>query len=631
MGANSGQLYEFGPFRLEPEQHLLLREGKPAVLTPKAFDLLVLLVRNQGRLVTKDQIMQALWPGSFVEEANITVLISSLRKVLNESEAGEPYIKTVPKKGYRFTATVKSATHAEPALVIASSHAGGSGRSNSNRNYTRSPAISRTHIAVSALVVLACFAIAAGYFAYKRSFTQRSLAVLPLRNLKHDPDSEFLGFSLADAIITKLGLLSSVTVRPSSVIERYKGREIDARKVAAELNVDTLLTGNFLRDGDHLRITYQLIDVDSYKILCNDTIDLNYDELLAVHDNVATQIIKGLQLKLSPSEAERTKPDEPVNPVAYEYYLRGVDLIASHNFPLAVKMLEKSAEIDPKYPLTWAYLGQSYTSNATFELRGREQYRRAKAAYQRALTLQPKLAEAQMFLANLLVDMGNVEQAVPLLRDAIESNPNNAAVHWELGYAYRFAGMLGQSLAECQRARQIDPLVQSNGSVLNTYLYLGQYGKFLRSLPDVNDSAFFRFYRGFGEYHQGNMQQAAEDFSRAYQDDPTLYTGIGKAFADFIAKKTSEGLQTLRELESKIQQRGVGDPEAMYKIAQGYAVLGDKASAIRMLRSSIEAGFFSYPYFIRDPLLQNLRSLAEFPRVMQLARQRYEAFKKEFF
>lgn len=631
MGANSGQLYEFGPFRLEPEQHLLLREGKPAVLTPKAFDLLVLLVRNQGRLVAKDQIMQALWPGSFVEEANITVLISSLRKVLNESEAGEPYIKTVPKKGYRFTATVKSATHAEPALVIASSHAGGPGRSNSNRNYTRSPAISRTHIAVSALVVLACFAIAAGYFAYKRSFTQRSLAVLPLRNLKHDPDSEFLGFSLADAIITKLGLLSSVTVRPSSVIERYKGREIDARKVAAELNVDTLLTGNFLRDGDHLRITYQLIDVDSYKILCNDTIDLNYDELLAVHDNVATQIIKGLQLKLSPSEAERTKPDEPVNPVAYEYYLRGVDLIASHNFPLAVKMLEKSAEIDPKYPLTWAYLGQSYTSNATFELRGREQYRRAKAAYQRALTLQPKLAEAQMFLANLLVDMGNVEQAVPLLRDAIESNPNNAAVHWELGYAYRFAGMLGQSLAECQRARQIDPLVQSNGSVLNTYLYLGQYGKFLRSLPDVNNSAFFRFYRGFGEYHQGNMQQAAEDFSRAYQDDPTLYTGIGKAFADFIAKKTSEGLQTLRELESKIQQRGVGDPEAMYKIAQGYAVLGDKTSAIRMLRSSIEAGFFSYPYFIRDPLLQNLRSLAEFPRVMQLARQRYEAFKKEFF
>jgi tetratricopeptide (TPR) repeat protein len=294
-------------------------------------------------------------------------------------------------------------------------------------------------------------------------------------------------------------------------------------------------------------------------------------------------------------------------------------------------MLEKSAEIDPKYPLTWAYLGQSYTSDATFELGGREQYRRAQAAYERALALQPKQLEAEMFFANLLIDTGKVEQAVPLLRDAIRSNSNDAAVHWELGYAFRFAGMLKQSVAECERALQIDPLVKGNGAVLNTYLYLGQYDDFLRRLPDVNGSAFFRFYRGFGEYHQRKVEQAAEDFARAYKDDPTLYTGIGEAFADSIAKRSSDGLQILRELESKIQQRGVGDPEATYKIAQGYAVLGDKASALRTFRSSIETGFFSYPYFVRDPLLNNLRSLPEFPRLMNIARKRHEAFKKEFF
>jgi tetratricopeptide (TPR) repeat protein len=130
-----------------------------------------------------------------------------------------------------------------------------------------------------------------------------------------------------------------------------------------------------------------------------------------------------------------------VNPVAYEYYLRGVDLMGSHNFPLAEKMLEKSAEIDPKYALTWAYLGQSYTSDAAFELGGREQYRRAQAAYEHALSLQPRQAEAQTFLANLLIDTGKVEQAVPLLRDALGNNPNSPAVHWELGYAYRFAGL----------------------------------------------------------------------------------------------------------------------------------------------------------------------------------------------
>ncbi|MBV9155958.1 MAG: winged helix-turn-helix domain-containing protein [Acidobacteriaceae bacterium] len=646
---NSGQLYEFGPFRLEPDEHLLLREGKAALVTPKAFDLLVLLVRNQGRLVSKEQIMQALWPGSFVEEANITVLISSLRKVLGETEAHDSYIKTVPKKGYRFTASVKVAEEPAAGPIAASASldelAKGDSQtietdvSNGDYNFAAAPvsraeasrAISRNRILIVALGFLVCLLAAAGYRAYRKSVAQRTLAVLPLRNLRQDPDSDFLGFSLADAVISKVGVLSSVTVRPSSAIEKYKGRDIDIKKVAAELNVDTLLTGNFIRDGDHLRITYQLIDVSAYKILCKDVVDLKYDELLAVHDNVAKQIIKGLQLNLSPADAQRIQPDQSVKPAAYEYYLRGVDLVASHNFPLAVKMLEKSAEIDPKYPLTWAYLGQAYTSDGTFELGGREQYRRAQAAYERALALQPKQPEAETFLANLMVDTGKVEQAVRLLRDAIASNSNDAAGHWELGYAYRFAGMLKESLAECKRAREIDPSVQSNGSVLNAYLYLGQYDNFLQSLPDANESAFFRFYRGFAEYHQGKTEQAAEDFVRAYEENHTLFTGIGKAFADSIAQKTPDGLQILGELESKMQQRGVGDPEAAYKMAEAYAVLGDKTSALRMLRSSIEGGFFSYPYFIRDPLLNNLRSLPEFGPLLHVARQRHEAFKKEFF
>ncbi|HEV2382416.1 MAG TPA: hypothetical protein VG206_21835 [Terriglobia bacterium] len=103
-----------------------------------------------------------------------------------------------------------------------------------------------------------------------------------------------------------------------------------------------------------------------------------------------------------------------------------------------------------------------------------------------------------MFPANLFVDTGKVERALPLLRDALMTNGNYAAAHWELGYVYRFTGMLEQSVAECERARQLDPLVKANGSVLNTYLYLGQYQKFLESLP-VDDSSFILFYRGFGE------------------------------------------------------------------------------------------------------------------------------------
>jgi tetratricopeptide (TPR) repeat protein len=372
-----------------------------------------------------------------------------------------------------------------------------------------------------------------------------------------------------------------------------------------------------------------LVDAKAEKILGQGLIDLKYDNLLTVQDKVASQLVSELQLKLSPMEAERLKPENPGSPLSYEYFLQGLDFYGQHKFPLAIGMLEKSTQIDPNYAPAWAYLGASYNSDAAFEFGGSEQYRRAQAAYERALAIQPNLLDAQIFLANFWVDTGQVEKAVPLLRDALKTNPNNAAAHWELGYGYRFAGMLDESVAECERARQLDPLVRANGSVLNTYLYLGQYQKFLESLP-VDDSSFVLFYRGFGEFHEKEFDQASRDFDRAYELDPTLYAGIGKALSDSIHQRRAEGLDLLRELESKVIQRGVRDPEATYKIAQAYAVLGDKISALRVLRTSVESGFFSYPYIATDPLLNDLHSEPEFAQILNIARQRYEAFRSSF-
>jgi DNA-binding winged helix-turn-helix (wHTH) protein/TolB-like protein/lipopolysaccharide biosynthesis regulator YciM len=680
MDQDDRHCYDFGPFHLEPAEQLLLREDNPVALTPKNFELLVFLVRNHGRLVTKQQIMQAVWPSSFVEEANLTVSISGLRRKLGERGGGLQYIETVPKKGYRFTAAVtevKSAVaipanedalpadirrlettepldrgaddEAAPAAPSALPLLNSSGSDNAGETVapivlgvtaSKRPSL---RVMMSVLAVLIGLLAVIVYVAHpgrstagrpvaeNTSQASRSLAILPLQNLRQDANNDFLGFSLADAVITKLGSVSALSVRPSSVIQKYKDQTIDIARVAVELNVDTLLTGNFLRDGDDLRITYQLIDVRANRIVAKDVINIRYDNLISVHDTVARQIVQALELKLTSSEAERIKSDEPVDPLAYEYYLRGVDLMGSHQFPLAIRMLEKSAAIDGRHALTWAYLGQSYNSAAAFAFGGREQYRRAQDAYQRALALQPSQLEAHVFLANLLIDTGRVEQAVPLLRNALKSAPNSAAVHWELGYAYRFAGMLNESVAECALARRIDPLVQANGSVLNAYLYLGEYDKFLHSLPKGDDSGFIVFYRGLAEYLRKNVDQAARDFDRAYELDPSLYTQIGKALSHSIAHHDAEGLRILNQLENRIQQNGVGDAEASYKIAQAYAVLGDRASALRMFRYSIENGFFAHPYFLFDPLLENVRGEPQFQPLMESARRRHEAFKSQFF
>jgi DNA-binding winged helix-turn-helix (wHTH) protein/TolB-like protein/Tfp pilus assembly protein PilF len=587
--------YEFGSFRLEPDEQLLVSNGQPVPISPKYFELLVFLVQNCGRLVTKDQIMQTVWSGSFVEEANLTVAVSAIRKALGDKEANIRYIETVPKKGYRFTAEVRKVeelpettpmpkadfTSLDRNEFTVKEDDGGPATAQQSRDPASAPIsisladrgrIIRRALVLGSVVVLLGYALHLKQSARKPfSGEPRTLAILPLQNLKPDVDSDFLGFSLADVLITKLAYVSSLNVRPSAAIEKYRGTAIDLQRVAEDLKVDTLLTGSFIRDGDNLRITYQLVDAKTEKILGQGVLDLKYDNLLTVQDKVAGQLISELQLSLSPSEAERLKPENPVPPLAYEYFLQGLDFHGQHKFPLAIKMFEKSIEIDPNYAPAWAYLGASYTSDAAFELGGRDEYRRAQEAYQRALAIRPTLLDAQVFLANLLVDTGKVEQAVLLLRDALKTNGNYAAAHWELGYAYRFAGMLNESLAECERARELDPLVKSNGSVLNTYLYLGLYQKFLESLP-LDDSSFILFYRGFGEFHQKEFEQASKDFDRAYELDPNLYTGIGKSLSDSIHQHKAEGLELLSGLERKIGERGVGDPEATYKIAEAYAV-----------------------------------------------------------
>ena len=668
MELKRGSFYECGPFRLDPAEHRLARDGIPVPLAPKAFELLLFLVQNSGRLLTKDEIMRAVWPDSFVEEANLTVAISVLRKALGEKEGNLRCIETVPKRGYRFLAPVREIRNApspraeperdspEQASSVGSDLSGSATPSASapenpiQENRERvgpslisptvaHPEVSRRRIGPLLIAVLILTLAVAGYLAHLRrrlpiraAGVQHSLAILPLRNLRQTPTDDFLSFALADAVITRLGTVSAVTVRPSSEIEKYKGQTIDARKVAADLNVDTVLTGTFIHEGNDLRITYQLVDARTDKILGRDMIDVKFDNLLTVQDAVTQQIIQGLALNLSPSEAKRLRPNAPVSPLAYEYYLRGVDLAGSHDFPMAIQMLEKSTQIDSNYALTWAWLGQSYNSTASFQFGGREQYEKAKSAFQRALALEPRQMEARIFLANLLIDTGEVEKAMPLLREALKDNPNNAAVHWELGYAGRFAGMLNESAAECERARQIDPLVRrANGAVLNAYLYLGEYDKFLASLPDVDDSSFLVFYRGFGEYHQKKWNQAVRDFNRAWQLDHTMYTQTGRAFSDSITHNNAEGLELLHDLEDRIQQRGVGDPEGTYKIAEAYAVLGDNASALRMLRYSIDHGFFAWPYFNTDPLLSAIRQEPQFPELMSIARNRYNAFKAQYF
>ncbi|NOT61099.1 MAG: tetratricopeptide repeat protein [Acidobacteria bacterium] len=625
-------------------------------LTPKAFETLLYFVENPQRLLTKNELIAKLWPDSFVEESNLAQNVSALRRALGESPSETQFIETVPKLGYRFVADVREIRQEAkaPAFAVAN---GVIANSANEFTFTETdlneipatharavtpeavgvapPAGSRTRwYAFAALCGV--LLIGALYFFTRGGSSllpnrQLRLAVLPLVNQKPDPNTDYLGFTLADAVITKLNYVTSLVVRPSAYVERYRQQRPDPQQVAQELSVNRLLTGTYLKEGDQLNLNLQLINLDNNQALWTESLTLPADKLITLQERVSQEIVARMALRLSDTERAELKSDLPQNPLAYEFHLRGVDLYVRDELATAQKMLEKAVELDPQYATSWAYLCATYSTLASLYFGGEAMNRQAQHSFDRALALAPHHIEAKTYKSMSLTETNRVEEAVPLLRDVLQTNPNLAQAHWQMAYLLRFAGRLKESIASAERSRQIDDEIRSNNAIFASLLYDGQYERYLKQLPS-KETAYILFYRGFGHYYQKDYAEAVKLFDRAYEMVPALMQAqVGKALSFSVSGNKEAGLALLQQTAQQIETRGVTDAEGVYKVAQAFAVLGDKTTALKLWRRSVEGGFFCYPYFANDPLLANLRDAAEYAEVLALARQRHEAFGKKFF
>ena len=635
MSQQKREIYEFSNFRLDIGKGILLCEGHTVSMQLKTFELLCILVKSNGQLITRDELMNQLWADTFVEENNLSQHIHSLRKVLEENGSGTAFIETVPRRGYRFIAPVKK-------NIVEDDNEDSAVKDNLKTEITEEPSeksrvsngkLQKRFIIAAGLLVLFFLG---GYLLYSRlplrtEERQYRLAILPFTNLHPDEESDFLGFALADALIAKLGPIKSLGVLPTSSVFKYRNHTPSPQEAAKELSADLLLTGSYLKNGDRLKVNAQLVNIPQNKIIYQDDFEIDYRNLSDSQEYISRRLIYALGLSLSDSESMLLQKQKPRSEKAYELYLRGIDYYAAARLPLAIETLEESVSLDPNFSRAWSYLGTAYMINASTHFGGREQYDKAQSAFEKATALDPDDPRPQILLANILIDTNRVEKAVPILQKIIGEQPEVALAYWNLSYAYRFGGLLEKAMQTGEQAHRIDP-----GFVLRTdtpiyYLYLRQYENYKANLSPYENTAYITFYRGFANYHLQNLEAAKKDFDEAYaMDSHLLQAQVGKALSLALENKSEEGLKILREAEKRIDQQEVYDAEGIYKIAQAYSVLDDKKSALRVFRKSVAGGFFCYPYFQIDPLLSNIRNEPEFEEIMKSAEQRYKSFVENF-
>lgn len=377
MSRQVRHLYEFGPFRLDPEKPCLWRNGEPVSLTPKAVETLLVLVRQNGRLVEREHLMNAIWPDTFVEDGNLNFNVSVLRKALGTDEAGEQYIQTVPRHGYRFNADVREVAEEVPVLIV--------------EKHTRArvvieerefptaaelavekPALppvpsprryQRVYAAGAVALLVAIGAVA--WFLLPRDVPGlsgaaapriQSIAVLPLKSLRNEESDRTLSLGLTDTLVTRLGSLHSIVVRPVS----NAGAEPDSIEIGRKLKVDAVLEATIQRTDSRLRINARLLRVGDGALIWSASFDENETDLFKLQDALSLQVTQSLGAKLNPKEMEILTRRDTHDREAFDAYWRGRFYLEKRNPEKAIADFQHAISVDPKYALAYTEIGRAH-------------------------------------------------------------------------------------------------------------------------------------------------------------------------------------------------------------------------------------------------------------------------------
>jgi len=613
-------VYEFDEFRLDAEGHLLFRHGKPVPLTPKAVDVLVALVEAGGSPVAKEDLLQRVWPDTIVEEGSLTSHISILRKALGDGVDSRRFIETLPKRGYRFVASVKPAEHNLLETTAALSAA-----KPASADHVRARIISLALIGISAVLVL-------GYFGTRRFLGRPQpqtgrlmIVVLPFQNLTGDPTQEFVSDGLTEEMITRLGELNymqlGVIARTSAMT--YKGTAKPVDQIARELGVNYIMEGSIRSWGQKVRISAQLIAASDQTHLWSQNYERNSGDILALQSDVAQAVAKEIKIKLVPLARTRLSGATPVKPEVYDAYLKGRYFWykrTEEGMRKGIEYFNQAIQGQPDYAAAYVGLADSY---ALLALRGivpaKEAFPKARAAAQKALDLDEALGDAYATMAHVRLhewDWAGLDQE---FKRALELTPGNAmAYSWYSEYLTTM-GRPDESIAVVKKAQEIDPVSPVVSTTLpHSYYFarrLDPAMEYLRKSLDLDPHHFLLHLRLAQVYIAKHMhQQAIEEMQKAVSDSgrsTEALTGLAQAYA--AARMTGPMQQVIDELTRGADTRYV----SAYNVAKIYASLGDKTPTFAWLEKAYDEHNPDLIELKREPCFDGMRSDPRFAGLLR--------------
>ena len=449
---------------------------------------------------------------------------------------------------------------------------------------------------------------------------KKSVAILPFKNLANDPASQFYEFSLADAVTTELAQLRSLIVRPSSVIAKYQGKEIDPREAGKEMHVSAVLSAGFLRGGDKMRVTAQLLDVETGEMLWSDRIDVDAADIFTVQDTIAQRILNGLQLELNPKEQEKLGKRPTESAEAYEEYLRGRDhfgqfvfrTISSADCNAAIRSFTRALELDPNFALAHSGLGAAYANRVFKAMGDTSDYDRAEAAFARAIEIDPNVVEARVLMTFIYMSRGEKKKARAEIARLQEQLPNEGALHFVKASLNRLDGEYDKALRSWDRLERLDPAARVVASYNRARIHAYK-GDNERALEELNYGAevepnhpLIRIFRARILFYDGEPEKAVQMMREVLTENPHL-EGMRLILALMLAaaEKPAEARQQITE---RALQMAEADHDMAYWAASAFALLGEKTTAFEWLERAVTLGNENLGWFERDKNLNPLRS-----------------------